>query len=185
MRSAEKPSRLPPTVSAMAYAASFAETIISEAIIGSSGHGVPTGSPIRIVSTVASRALAVTGAPGHSRSTAVSAVMILAVLATCIASWIWSPMRTRPVATSTTMSALGDARVEADATAVPERAGVTVATLIVAANTAAAPTDAARRRGRRMDVQGRRKHSPGVGSWGMRPARDGSIRWETARARAR
>ena len=38
---------------------------------------------MRIVSTAASCALAVTSAAGHSRSTAVSAVMILAVLAGC------------------------------------------------------------------------------------------------------
>ena len=80
-RSVANPSRLPPTVSAIAYAASFAETIIIEASISSNGHGLATGRPMRIVSTVASRALAVTSAPGHSRSTAVRAVMILAVLA--------------------------------------------------------------------------------------------------------
>src|SRR5450755_2420712 len=80
-RSVANPSRLPPAVSAIAYAASLAETIIIEAIISSNGHGLAIGRPMRIVSTVASRALAVTRAPGHSRSTAVRAVMILAVLA--------------------------------------------------------------------------------------------------------
>ncbi len=148
LRSAANPSRLPPTVVAIAYAASFADTIIIDAIICSNGHGFPTGSPMRMVSTDASCALAVTFAPGQSRSTAVSAVMIFAVLAGWTAVCTESPMRTLPVAASTTMSALGDDSAAAVPTE-PGTRGVTVATLIVAAITAAAPTDAAKRRRRR------------------------------------
>ena len=59
-------------MSAIAYAASFAETIIIDAIIWSSGHGLPTGQADRASSRRSRRgALAVTVAPGHSRSTAV------------------------------------------------------------------------------------------------------------------
>ena len=69
---------------------------------------LPTGSPMRIVST---RRVRVRGdrdrRPGHRRSTAVSAVMILAVLAGGTASCTLSPIRTAPVPASTTMSALG------------------------------------------------------------------------------
>ena len=85
-RSVANPSRLPLTVSAIAYAASLAETIISAAMMSSALHGWATGRPMRIASTLASRALAVTFAPGHRRSTPVSAVMIFAVLAGCTAS---------------------------------------------------------------------------------------------------
>ena len=45
-------------------------------------------------------AFAVTIAPGHSRSTAVMAVMILTVLAGWIAWWMLSPIRIRPPETS-------------------------------------------------------------------------------------
>ena len=69
-------------------------------LVWSNGQGLSTGRPIRIVSTLASRALAVTVAPGHSRSAAVRAVMILAVLAGCTGVWMLSPISTRPVPAS-------------------------------------------------------------------------------------
>ncbi len=137
-RSTANPSRLPPTVFANAYAASFAETINIEAIIWSIGHGLSTGKPMRIVSTLASCAFAVTSEPGQSRSIEVSAVMIFAVLAGCSALWMLSPTRTCPLPASTRMSAFGDG---SPAAAAGPAAAVIEATLMVAASTVAAPDE--------------------------------------------
>src|SRR5262245_2990782 len=173
LRSAANASRLPlPTVSAIAYAASLAETILIAASIWSSGHCLPTSSPMRMVSTVASRASAVTVAPGHRRSTAVSAVMIFEVLAGCTALWTWSPISTLPVPASTTMSAAGENKGSAPAGAAGP--GVRPTTVATAMATDATPATTARRRGRCMGFQGRRKGPARGGSWCGQGVENGS-----------
>src|SRR3954452_22929128 len=139
-----------PSVQPTAYAASFADSIIIAARISSRGQRVPAAKPILLVSMLAVPGQAVMIAVGASRSTAVSAVMIFAVLAGCIASWTFTPASTRPEPASTTIDAFG---------AGSEAVGAAVAGALEsreAARSRAAPVSAARHRGRRMASQARR-----------------------------
>ena len=72
---------LPEVASAIAYAASFAETTISESSASAKVHRWPCFMLILLAGCAAARALTVIVASGESRSIAVSAVMILVVLA--------------------------------------------------------------------------------------------------------
>ena len=81
LRSAAKPEMLPPAVSAIAYAASLAETIIIDAIAWSNGQVCPGVNPMHMHSRPAALGVTEIKAVGESRSTATRAVMIFTVLA--------------------------------------------------------------------------------------------------------
>ena len=107
LASLAKPLMLPAADSAIAYAASLAETIIIEAIASLNGQREPAGIPILMASRPAASELTWIRASGGSRSTATSAVMILAVLAGDSASCTWRPVMIEPVLASTRMKASG------------------------------------------------------------------------------
>src|SRR5437879_1641124 len=98
---------LPPAVSAIAYAASLADTIIIDAIVWSNGQFCPGVRWMHMHSRPAALGVTEITAVGGSRSTATSAVMIFTVLAGGSASWRLRLVNTAPVAASTTTNDRG------------------------------------------------------------------------------